>query len=418
MSSPASFGTRLRELRKRKGMTQGDLAKEIPCSASHLSRVEKGERPPNDAFALACDRVLGAGGELAALLGDVDVAMRAPEPRSDPAPPPDRRPSAGPAEGETEPGRPRDHYGVGAGDGHVEDLYRVMLSLYQQLCSDGQQRPASDVLSEVLRHTRAIVPLVKKIPGGVRLLPLAARSAELAGWLAQDAGDWHEAIRQTNSAAELGRDGGDLDIVAYTVVRRAEMHMYAGRAVKALSLSRLAESQTGARASTRAAARRCAAQAYAMLGDRPQCEEELAEAAKLRRTGETRAEDRGRAEVHQIDDLIRGWCYYRLGLFGAAAEILREAVAALPERSLRSRGLFGARQARAYAEAKDLERACETGARALACAQETRSVAALRQLQHLCALLGRHSSYAPAESLRTAIVHELTGGDSTGEPRP
>jgi transcriptional regulator with XRE-family HTH domain len=41
------FGQRLRELRRKRGLTQGVVADRVGCSQSHLSTIEWGERVPN-----------------------------------------------------------------------------------------------------------------------------------------------------------------------------------------------------------------------------------------------------------------------------------------------------------------------------------------------------------------------------------
>ena len=61
------FGERVRELRGSRGITLGELAARIPVNKGHLSRVERGERPPTDDLARRMDQVLDARGDLIAL---------------------------------------------------------------------------------------------------------------------------------------------------------------------------------------------------------------------------------------------------------------------------------------------------------------------------------------------------------------
>ncbi|GAU64990.1 hypothetical protein SSP35_01_03270 [Streptomyces sp. NBRC 110611] len=54
------------------GLTQAVLASKIPCDRSHVARVEAGTRVPHDSFAKTCDEILGTGGVLERLWGQID----------------------------------------------------------------------------------------------------------------------------------------------------------------------------------------------------------------------------------------------------------------------------------------------------------------------------------------------------------
>ncbi|ASY32914.1 MULTISPECIES: helix-turn-helix domain-containing protein [Streptomyces] len=59
-----AFGEHLRRLRDGQGWTQEELAARMGISASHVSAVETGRRPPTPQFAKRADRELGTGDEL------------------------------------------------------------------------------------------------------------------------------------------------------------------------------------------------------------------------------------------------------------------------------------------------------------------------------------------------------------------
>ncbi|MGW3242718.1 helix-turn-helix domain-containing protein [Streptomyces sp. NPDC001070] len=61
------FGEELRRRRQAAGQSLGELAEQVPCSRSFLSRVENGRRRPTYELAEKCDKVLDAGGELLGL---------------------------------------------------------------------------------------------------------------------------------------------------------------------------------------------------------------------------------------------------------------------------------------------------------------------------------------------------------------
>ena len=47
LSETLSFGILLKQLRKRAGMTQGDLAAALNCSDTQISKLEKAQRQPD-----------------------------------------------------------------------------------------------------------------------------------------------------------------------------------------------------------------------------------------------------------------------------------------------------------------------------------------------------------------------------------
>ncbi|GGQ91314.1 helix-turn-helix domain-containing protein [Kitasatospora griseola] len=62
--SPGFFASELSEARERAGLSQGELARLIPCDRSLISRIEAAERVPQEDFVHACDKLLGTGGML------------------------------------------------------------------------------------------------------------------------------------------------------------------------------------------------------------------------------------------------------------------------------------------------------------------------------------------------------------------
>ncbi|WP_344440963.1 helix-turn-helix transcriptional regulator [Kitasatospora nipponensis] len=67
--SPGSlFGGMLRMYRELRGLSQPQLAAQIPCDDSLISRVESGTRAPKDDFAQRCDEILRTDGALAYLM--------------------------------------------------------------------------------------------------------------------------------------------------------------------------------------------------------------------------------------------------------------------------------------------------------------------------------------------------------------
>src|SRR5262245_4658082 len=77
------LSVRLKALREKHGLSLQDLAALIGFSRSHISNVERNVRAASLDFALACDRALKTGGELAALLR---ATLAAPVERQRPKP--------------------------------------------------------------------------------------------------------------------------------------------------------------------------------------------------------------------------------------------------------------------------------------------------------------------------------------------
>ncbi len=61
-----TFGDQLREFRTSRGLSLAALAQLAAYNKGYISNVERGIKPPNERFARAVDRALGAGGRLVA----------------------------------------------------------------------------------------------------------------------------------------------------------------------------------------------------------------------------------------------------------------------------------------------------------------------------------------------------------------
>jgi transcriptional regulator with XRE-family HTH domain len=69
-----AYGKLVRLFRDRAGLTQQELAEAVGYSCEQVASVEQGRRPAKSAFTEAAEVVLGAGGALAVLQADVDLA--------------------------------------------------------------------------------------------------------------------------------------------------------------------------------------------------------------------------------------------------------------------------------------------------------------------------------------------------------
>jgi len=68
------FGARVLVLAEERGVSLRELARRVPCDASHLSKVVHGRKRPSARVAARLDDVLEAAGELVILAGAVETA--------------------------------------------------------------------------------------------------------------------------------------------------------------------------------------------------------------------------------------------------------------------------------------------------------------------------------------------------------
>jgi transcriptional regulator with XRE-family HTH domain len=86
LRAEAPFGERVLALAEPRGLSLRELARRVPCDASHLSKVVHGRKRPSLRVAARLDDLLEADGELVALAEAAGTSPGdAPEPRQAPA---------------------------------------------------------------------------------------------------------------------------------------------------------------------------------------------------------------------------------------------------------------------------------------------------------------------------------------------
>jgi transcriptional regulator with XRE-family HTH domain len=349
---PLSFGAQLRARRIEAGWSLTRFAREVNYSSGHLSKLENGVKPPNEAFVRRCDVLFDAGGAL--------VAAH----RAEPA----HRGQTTEEPGREDPMYPLAELGVTVGSGAPRWVdpgtvmsYRMSFDL---LRARGQFLQPSDLLPTLITETRALVSLAAGGDSMVAadLLRLAARFAEYAGWMAQEAGDDEQARDLTEAAAGLAARAGD-DMRAYRLVRLADLALYAGDAAATIDLSARAL-DSGADARVRGFAAQRLAHGHAMANQRDACLRALDLAAEF-----LPAEADGAptypahpvvGSINVVDHvaMATGWCLLDLGEPEQAAGILAAEVARLPTGAHRARARYTVRLARCYAEIGEVDLAC------------------------------------------------------------
>ncbi|GGS07827.1 hypothetical protein GCM10010269_53570 [Streptomyces humidus] len=360
-------------------MSLSELATLVQYSKSHLSKVERGKRPSVQ-LARACDQALDAKGALRSLVGAEEAGTSA----SDSA-----------AEGWVAPWTL--HLSVDRGNDFLsfrpraltdpsdkpammtwrlpeivgrEDSFSLALpnfrSLYDECRAMGQSLGPGVVTPLLVTATNALRTIAVSANSTDRIaaLRLAGHFAEYAGWMCQEGGDDSAALWWTDQAVALATAGADHDLAAYSLVRRAEIALYAGDSRSTIELARCATQQSG-NPRVRGLAAQREAQGYALQGYDAECRGALDRAASLMSVAASGspAESEGApvlGSLHMSDPtgFVSGWCLLDLGRPREAAETLDAGLDAVPETARRARARHGARLALALADCGELDHAC------------------------------------------------------------
>ncbi|RAG87383.1 transcriptional regulator [Streptacidiphilus pinicola] len=413
---PGEFGRELRRLRLAAGLTLAGLAASVHYSKGQLSKVERGLKSPSRDLARLCDAALGADGLL------LDLAA-APPPAELPVPEereeevwsmelsPDgtnsfqtlsRRQVVGAGIASA--------FGVRFGGGPqastaaqaqaVLEASRVVLGQHRTL---GQTVSPDFLLPTLIAQTHTLRELAAATDGPLRrgLLQLGSRYAEYVGWLVQETGDEQAALWWTQRAVALAGAGGDDDLAAYALVRRALVTLYREDAAQTVALAQQAQSARVPKRIRGLAAQR-EAQGHALAGDERNSLRSLERARDLlqRAAHETEGPVLGTRNLTDPAAMIHGWCLHDLGRPAEAAEVLGNQLRGVPRNALRTRARYGARQALAHAAAGDIDQACALTRELLGSFPSVGSATIAADLRRLARVLARHP--------RNVAVRELT----------
>jgi|tagenome__1003787_1003787.scaffolds.fasta_scaffold20971968_1 transcriptional regulator with XRE-family HTH domain len=364
-TADAPFGEELRKKRVTAGISLTQLSRVTFYSKGFLSKVERGLQPASGELARICDTALGADGQLAALAsgaGGHAAGARGTRPREEMA--------AG--RGKVSRRRlmetglliiPASQIREAPKTGQIDDsmLTGIFRPLFDQYRRIGQAANAALLLPALSAQAQAVRELAQGAGPRTRrdLLQLAARYAEYAGWLAQEAGRDDLALHWTQQAGDLATAGGDPEFARYGLVRHALVTLYRGEWMRTIELARQAQDGvTSPRVLGLAAQRE--AQGHALGGDYGSCMRSLDRAQALLAIdpGDASRPVTGTSAVANPAALARGWCLYDLGRPKAAAEALDRELATLPQEAARSRTRFGVRRALAYAATGEVDHAC------------------------------------------------------------
>jgi tetratricopeptide (TPR) repeat protein len=427
-----AFGVELRRRREAAGWSLATLAKRVHYSKGHLGKIETGTKLPGSDLARRCDAVLEAGGQLVALAGkpspdssstvvaaehggEVWVMSMAPDGSSWLVPMPRREALATGAVSLF--GLNLRSNGVAAAADH-DATVTAFRSLFEQVRRLGQTTSPSVVLPTVIAQTHTLRGMAGAASSPLReeLLRLAARYAEYAGWMAQEAGDERGALWWTRVAVEMGQEANDTELTTYALIRQALITLYRDDAEGTIDLAQQAQADPRTSPRVRGLAALREAQGHALACDYDQCQRALDRATELLDNTENNAPDGpiGSASVAgaSLSSLVAGWCLHDLGRPRQAADILDQQLLVLPDTARRAYARFGARRALAYFAAGEVDHASALTHKVLDAATLVDSATIrhdLRRLAHSLARWRTHSSVREvyprlSSALRTTVL--------------
>ncbi|MCE4942327.1 helix-turn-helix domain-containing protein [Streptomyces albulus] len=404
MDISADFGSELRRLRQEAGISLPEFAQDMNYSKGYLSKLERGLARPSRALARRCDAELRTGGRLEELVepqGGAGGRARGV----------DRRTALLTGAGSLVAaglGAPTRAIHLVSATDPVE-LFREQLRQMRRL---GQCATSAVLLPLLTAQTNTLTALASGSDAATRgqLLVLAARFAEYAGWMAQEAGDTSAALSWTADAVELARAGGDRDLSSYALVRRALVTMYDGDAAGTVALARQAQ-RAGVPQRIRGLAAQREAQGHALAGDERACLRGIDRARELLTSAEPPNGNEpviGSANLCDSAAMVTGWCLYDLGRCRNAAEVLDEQCPNIPTSAVRARTRYGLRRALAHAAGGNVEESCAIATDLLPLAVTVSSATVRTDVVRLTRELSRFRSHRVVRDLQPALIRAST----------
>lgn len=406
------FGVELRRIRQEAGLSLCALSRAIHYSKGHLSKVENSEKPPHIDLARLCDAALGAGGALLALVPARTLETVA-APRDD-AWMLDLTPDGtGP---NTAPPFVMSSSAGGLAAAAAEEItVEVFRASFNRSVDLGERVSSRVVLPMVTTHANTLWSLALVAPAATRssLTTLAALNATYAGWLVLEAGDDHVAQRWSSTAVTLAEQTGNADLVAYTLIREAQVAVFRDSPDRVLALAAQIGRDTRVSPRFRGIAAHREAQGYAMLGDYDQCQRALDRSAILLSAAEEPPTFDGATLPPmancgaQIGGVIAGWCLHDLGRPRGAVEVLDKEIVRIGETHRRANARFGARRVLAHAATGEVDHACKLAHELLDVAAVVDSATVRGEFRRLARALARWHNHGAVRELNPRLTAAL-----------
>lgn len=286
---------------------------------------------------------------------------------------------------------------------HLRELRRVLVDSDNMLGSGA-----------VIPAVSAQINVIQQLLGGRRgadrhaLVTLQAQYAEFAGWLHQDARDFRGAQFWLDRALEWSQMAADREMSTYVMARKSQLAGDMSDAAGAADLATAAAKMSRRRSKLRATAATYGAHGYALAGQRTAC---LRSIDRAREIAGNLDSDPSSPWASWLDDsyieVQHGRCLAILGQHDQAAAVFRQAIRDLPASYRRDKGVYLAREALAYAGARDPDQAAAVGMQAVAIAQDTQSGRIMGELAHVGDRLSRWSRLRPVAEFQDALSSVL-----------
>lgn len=239
------------------------------------------------------------------------------------------------------------------------------------------------------------------------LLYVAARFAEFTGWLHQDAGDLHAAMRWSNTALDLAQEAGDAHLTSYIRMRKSNIASDARKPDLTIAFARAALQKPGSLPpSLKAVALRQEAHGHALAGGYDDCARALDHAFQHASDAEDATDDDAdlaRYCTPSYVEMEAAHCWVELGQPAKALTTIQQGLAEWHSDFRRDLGLCLARLAIAHAGTAQPDEALSVAQHSLAIAAETRSARTRHQLHRASELLDTTGAQDHAQHLRHTL---------------
>ena len=244
------------------------------------------------------------------------------------------------------------------------DYFRNVLG--EHLRADNLMGP-HHLIGVVNAQTKLLDEILRNASGSARrkLLALAFRYNEFAGWLHQDACEAEQAMRYTDRAMEYAMEMGENREIAYGLMQKADIAADLSNQDRVIGLTEAALRQAEDAPRLRALILRVRGRAYARIGNVDEC---------------ARVIDGAYEEVSRPTDgpdgltdyctasyigMEAAHCWSQAGRFEAAISTYQESLSEWPEALRRDQGVCLTRLSNAQAGVGDVDQACTSGRQAV-----------------------------------------------------
>jgi tetratricopeptide (TPR) repeat protein len=340
------FGGALKKLRLRAGLSLRQFAAKVNYTPGHLSKVENGRKAPSRFLVVRADDLLGANGELIAMMVEAAPPVAGVV----------QRPGAGMLDVLSGPVPQLDQPGSLDPWWHLLVATRVV----------GQACPPAPLIAAASHQARVLGGVAAQAPQhqAREAYVLGARFYEYAGWMAQEAGDPAGALALTGRATEWARLVGDNAFVAYALVRQAVVALYARDYPTATMLAQRAQAMTKDDR-VRGLAALQEAHGHAGMGRVTDCTNAIARGADHLSRGDSGDKAPGSSHVVNQVGMAEAWCQSELGRYERAAQLLQAGVAETSPQALRAGARYEARYAVVLERLGELEASCAMASSAM-----------------------------------------------------